>query len=87
MPLTDRLITIYQEQHYFTRLNLETFVILMLEKENKIHNVTIPSHFGIQSWVKSFNRDQPVTMQAIKKLLHKKASKSTAPSSTTYPDT
>jgi hypothetical protein len=62
---------VFYEHHYFTRLNLETFTILMLK--DKLINQTIPTHYGVQSWIKFLQQNHPIALQRIQRSLQHKA--------------
>ena len=48
---------IAHEQHYFSRLNLETFYILLHQPATI--NIQIPEHFAIKSWIKFVKKIKP----------------------------
>jgi hypothetical protein len=73
-PAARSFFPLFYEKHLTSRLNIETFTIHLL-KDDIINNI-IPTHFGIQSWLKYLKKNQEANykkMQAqLKKLISAK---------------
>jgi len=59
-----------QDQFYFSRLNLETYFIYLLQPDTI--NLQIPQHYGIKEWMNFISKHLPKQNEAIKAYVSKK---------------
>jgi hypothetical protein len=77
LPAENRFTPLMYNHHYFSRLNLETCAILILK--DHLTNLQIPTHYGLQAWLKYFIRDHPSQIKKVEQFLLKKISDSSKP--------